>query len=250
MNKILLVEDDDSLGMGVEYALKAEGYEVSWAKTVLEAKTFLDSELNLAVLDINLPDGNGYELCKLIKKKKDIPVLFLSALDEEVNVVLGLEIGGDDYLTKPFRVREFLSRVKLLMKRGAEMETLRKAAREGAEVDGWNVEGPTNMPTFFCSGDIVVDTSTALVKKGSSEILLTAQEYRLLLIFITNPRKLMGRTEILALLKEGEELFFDENTLSVYVKRLREKIEDDSKVPKYIITHRGLGYVWDIPLGG
>ena len=203
------------------------------------------------MLDVNLPDGNGYELCKMIKKEKDVPVMFLTALDDEVNVVLGLEIGGDDYLTKPFRVREFLSRVKILMKRGALMEELRRAAMEkNSSPNESDSEGQGGFDGLLSSGDILVDTSLASVKKAGKEVLLTAQEYKLLLILITNARKIMSRNEILALLKEGEELFFDENTLSVYIKRLREKIEIDSVTPKYIITHRGLGYVWDEPLGG
>lgn len=251
MNKILLVEDDSSLGMGVEFALKGEGYDVFWAKNVFEAKSFLHEDYGMAVLDVNLPDGNGYELCKLIKKEKDVPVMFLTALDDEVNVVLGLEIGGDDYLTKPFRVREFLSRVKILLKRGALMEELRNAARQGSgSRSASEHDGIVGFDSILVSGDITVDTSLASVKKDGKEVLLTAQEYKLLLILITNSRKIMSRTEILALLKEGEELFFDENTLSVYIKRLREKIEADSVAPKYIITHRGLGYVWNVPLGG
>ncbi|MDV3428863.1 MAG: response regulator transcription factor [Bacillota bacterium] len=226
MNRILLVEDDEALAMGIEFTLKDEGYQVYRASKVEEAKELFESEKpDLILLDVNLPDGSGYELCKYIRLKSDVPVIFLTALDEEVNVVLGLEIGGDDYITKPFRVRELLSRIKALIRRSSKSTT----------------------GNILKSGNIVVDSSKAAIWKNGEEVILTAQEYRLLLIFMNKPQVLMKRDEILSELMEGEA-FFDTNTLSVYIKRIREKIEDDPKTPEYIVNQRGLGYKWNQPV--
>lgn len=162
MSKILLVEDDEALALGIEFTLKDEGYDLCKARTLEEGKRLFEEQaVDLILLDINLPDGSGYDLCKYIRGKSQVPIIFLTALDEEVNVVLGLEIGGDDYITKPFRVRELLARVKALLRRNS------KTASAG---------------TKLVSGNIVVDTSCALVKKKDKEIALTAQEYKLLLI--------------------------------------------------------------------
>lgn len=225
MNRILLVEDDASLAMGIEFSLLDEGYEVLRASTVEEGKKIFQCEqIDLFLLDVNLPDGSGYDLCKFIRTKSDVPVLFLTACDEEVNIVLGLEIGGDDYITKPFRVRELLSRIKAC---------IRRSSKSGSVV------------TLLKSGKLIVDTGKAMIKKNEKEITLTAQEYKLLLIFMNKPHVLMKRDEILGELVEGTEAFFDENTLSVYIKRIREKIEDDAKEPEYIVNQRGLGYKWN-----
>jgi two-component system, OmpR family, response regulator VicR len=225
MNKLLLVEDDQSLVLGIEFALKDEGYEVVTAASLGVARNLFEStEFNLIVLDINLPDGSGYDFCKYIRTKSNVPIIFLTALDDEVNIVLGLEIGGDDYITKPFRVRELLSRVKALIRRSSSV---------------------TSSETIIKSGDMELDTSTAVVKKNNMSITLTAQEYKLLLIFMKKPHILMKRDEILSELIEESEAFFDENTLSVYIKRVREKVEDNPKEPQYIVTQRGLGYKWN-----
>lgn len=225
MDRLLLVEDDASLALGIEFTLKDEGYEVHIAESVEEGKRlFENNSYSLFILDVNLPDGSGYELCKYIRSKSDVPIMFLTALDDEVNVVLGLEIGGDDYITKPFRVRELLSRVKALIRRNNK-----------------NISSENRL----ISEEITVNLSTTIVRKGSKEIPLTAQEYRLLLIFMYKPQVLMKRDEILGKLTEDEESFFDENTLAVYIKRIREKIEDNPKQPDYILTQRGLGYKWN-----
>jgi two-component system response regulator VicR len=224
-NRILLVEDDEGLALGIEFTLKDDGYEVSRAATITEGRNFLQSkEFDLILLDVNLPDGSGYELCKEVRKTADTPIIFLTALDDEVNIVLGLEIGGDDYITKPFRVRELLSRIKALIRRSQKNITTGDKLK---------------------SGDIIVNTLTTIISKSGEEVTLTAQEYKLLLIFMSNPTVLMKRDEILGKLIEGEDVFFDENTLSVYIKRIREKIENNPKDPEYIITQRGQGYKWN-----
>lgn len=226
MSKLLLVEDDMSLALGIEFALKDEGYEVLTASTLKESKSLYEAEkFDLLILDVNLPDGSGYEMCKFVRSKSNVPIMFLTALDDEVNIVLGLEIGGDDYITKPFRVKELLSRVKALIRRSSN-----------------NISSGTKLK----SGDIEINTTTALVKKNMRQINLTAQEYKLLLVFMYKPHTLIKRDEILRELTEGNENFFDENTLSVYIKRIREKIEDNPREPSYIVTQRGLGYKWNV----
>ena len=226
MGRILLIEDDESLALGIEYSLMEEGYQVLRGGTVEEGKCIFEEGIfDLVLLDINLPDGTGYEICKYIKSKSEVPVIFLTALDEEVNVVLGLDMGGDDYITKPFRVRELLSRIKAVIRRS------KKAVVESK---------------LFKSGDIEINTSTAEIMKKGEKINLTAQEYRLLLIFINNAKEVLSKEKLLNEIFEGEGAYVDENTLSVYVKRLREKLEDERSSPKYIITKRGLGYKWDM----
>jgi len=223
MISILLVEDDKALSMGIEFSLKENGYEVFNTSTIKEGKEIYENEkIDLILLDINLPDGSGYDLCKYIRIESDVPIIFLTALDEEVNIVLGLDIGGDDYITKPFRVGELTSRIRAI---------LRRTKKDDIDI--------------YISGDLKINISKAKVEKKSNEIKLTALEYKLLLFFINHPQKSSKREEILSYLTENEQAFFDENTLSVYIKRLREKIEDDHKNPEYIITKRGLGYIWE-----
>ncbi|WP_026881652.1 response regulator transcription factor [Clostridium akagii] len=225
MTRLLFVEDDEALSLGIEFTLQEEGYEVLRAASLEAGKNIFENEdLDLIILDINLPDGSGYSLCKYIRTKSDVPIMFLTALDEEVNIVLGLELGGDDYITKPFGVKEFLSRIKVLIRRNYK-----------------NVSSGNKL----ISGNVIVDTSTATITKRGKEIFLSAQEYKLLLIFMNKPQILLKRSEILNELIDVEESFFDENTLSVYIKRIRGKIEEDVKVPEYIITQRGLGYRWN-----
>ncbi|TCZ78748.1 response regulator transcription factor [Paenibacillus albiflavus] len=222
--RILLLEDDASLALGLEFSLKEEGYEVRHVTLVETCKQVLDQEdFDLALLDVTLPDGNGYDICKYIREKSDMPIIFLTAVDDEVNVVLGLDLGADDYITKPFRVRELLSRIRAILRR--------KVKREGGNL--------------LISGNITFDVNRAILKKSGHEIMLTAQEYRLLLIFMNHPETVLSRDEIFnKLVEEGGE-FFEDNTLSVYIKRLREKIEQDAAQPEYIITQRGLGYKWN-----
>ncbi|GAV14712.1 response regulator transcription factor [Paenibacillus sp. chi10] len=224
MSTILLVEDDEALGLAIEFSLKNEGYEVVKASSVKEAKQEFDRQpFDLIILDIGLPDGNGYDLCMHFKKHSDTSVIFLTALDEEANVVMGLDIGGDDYITKPFRVKELMSRVKV---------QLRKQARLGAS------------STILTSENIKIDMNLVKVYKNHDSLPVTNLEYKLLLTFMMNAHKALKRDELLSNITEGDEVFFDENTLSVYIRRLRDKVEGDPKNPQFIVTQRGLGYRW------
>lgn len=225
MDRILLVEDDQALALGIEFTLTEQKYAVQRAATARAAKDlFEQKDFDLIILDINLPDDNGYEVCRYIREKSDVAIIFLTACADEVNIVLGLDLGGDDYITKPFRVKELLSRIKAVTRRKAKFPLGGRVVR---------------------SGELTVDPAKAMVKKGDLELALTAQEYRLLLIFLDHPHIVLKREQILTELFNGVETYFEENTLSVYIKRIREKIEDDSSDPQYIVTQRGLGYKWN-----
>jgi len=231
VDRLLLVEDDESLALGIEFSLKDGGYAVSRTSTVEGGKNLFHMEMfDLVLLDVNLPDGNGYELCKYIRGISDVPIIFLTACDDEVNIVQGLEIGGDDYITKPFRVRELLSRIKASIRRNSKNIGKAKAA---------------SIENILKSENILVDIIKGTVMKNGEAINLTAQEYKLLLIFMNKPKVLMKRDVILSELLEGDDPFFDENTLSVYIKRIRDKIEDNPRDPQYIVNKRGLGYKWN-----
>ncbi|MCY6355279.1 response regulator transcription factor [Clostridium sp. ZS2-4] len=226
MSRILLLEDDEGLALGIEFTLVDEGYDVTRCEYVKEAlKTFDEEKFDIVILDVMLPDGSGYDACKYIRSKSEVPIIFLTACDDEVNIVLGLDIGADDYITKPFKVKELISRIKANLRR-------------------FHVEN--HKEKILRCKDIILNTERATVQKNGKDILLSTQEYKLLSIFMTNPKKLMSREEILDKLIEGEGAYFDTNTLSVYVKRIREKIEEDSSKPVYIKTKRGLGYEWNV----
>jgi DNA-binding response OmpR family regulator len=225
MVNILLTEDDEAVAMGIEFTLKDEGFNVVRKATVKDSiEEFDKGKFQLILLDINLPDGSGYEVCKYIREKSEIPIIFLTACDEEVNVVLGLDIGGDDYITKPFRLRELISRIKAILRRSAKKE----------------------LSNELKSGDIILNTSTAEIYKKGKKTTLTSQEYKLILVFMNNPHVLMNKDDILNEIMEGEGAYADTNTLAVYIKRIREKIEENSSEPKYIVTQRGLGYKWNM----
>lgn len=219
---IFLLEDDDAIGIGLTYSLENEGYGVTLAKTVKAGlKTVSEKEFSLYILDLTLPDGNGYDVCKKIKQKGDYPVIFLTAYDDEVNVVMGFELGADDYIAKPFRVKELLVRIK---------SVLRRYHKDSA--DG-----------IFKIKNITVNTNEAKVYKGGKEVILTTMEYRLLLILLNNRGNVLSRNQLLECIWDVDGDFVEDNTLTVYIKRLRDKIEEDPANPEYIKTVRGLGYV-------
>lgn len=220
--RIFILEDDDAIGIGLTYSLENEGYCVTLAKTVKSAEQIIKKEdFALYILDLTLPDGSGYDVCKMIKKKGDLPVIFLTAYDDEVNVVMGFDLGADDYITKPFRVKELLMRIKSVMRRYNKEST-----------DG-----------IFRVKDLVINTNEAKVYKNDCEIVLTAMEYRLLLILLNNRGKVLSRNQLLENIWDIDGDFVEDNSLTVYIKRLRDKIEEDPTKPVYIKTVRGLGYM-------
>lgn len=217
MKKILLVEDNETIIMGLKYSLEQEGFQVISAKTAKESKEKLDNKsIDIVLLDVSLPDGNGFEICKEIKEKNDIPVIFLTAQDEETSVVLGLDLGADDYIVKPFRTRELISRIKSVLRRYGKKE-------ENNIIQYKNIK---------------IDTISAKVYKNNKEIIFTSLEYRILLMLFTNQNKLITREQLLEKIWDITGNFVNDNTLTVYIKRIREKLEDDS----IIKTIRGLGY--------
>ncbi len=225
MVKILIVEDDSTIAFGVKYALEQEGFNVDIAKDLQEARDNIsNNNYNIILLDVMLPDGTGYDLCKEIRNMSEVPIIFLTACDEEVNIVMGLDIGGDDYMTKPFRIRELISRIKAVLRRKSNNNEDNKKVLK--------------------LGNISIHTLEARVYKNNEEVFLTSVEYKLLLILIQNKNVVLSRSQILEKLWDVSYDFVNDNTLTVYIKRLREKIEDDSSNPDKIITVRGLGYKW------
>lgn len=219
---IFLLEDDEAIGIGLTYSLENEGYNVTLAKSVKEAEKIIDEkEFSLYILDLTLPDGSGYDVCKRIKAKGDLPVIFLTAYDDEVNVIMGFELGADDYISKPFRVKELMLRIKSVMRRYSNETS-----------DG-----------IIKINNLKINTNEAKVYKNNEEIILTAMEYRLLLILLSNRGKVLSRTALLENIWDVAADFVEDNTLTVYIKRLRDKIEEDPAKPEFIKTVRGLGYV-------
>ncbi len=227
MKNILMVEDDSTIAFAVKYAVEQEGFNLDIAENLENARKIVNSkEYDLILLDVMLPDGNGYEFLKQLREHdEDTPVIFLTARDEEVNIVMGLDIGGDDYITKPFRVRELISRINAILRRKGKSQDSNKK--------------------ILKFKNISIHTLEARVFKNNEEIFLTSAEYKLLLILIQNKNMVLSRAQILEKLWDVTYDFINDNTLSVYIKRLREKIEDDSSKPQYILTVRGLGYKWN-----
>ena len=221
MQRILLAEDDRTIVEGLTYALGQEGFETRAAYTAAQAAELLrENSFDLALLDLSLPDGSGYDLCRLIRQQsKATRVIFLTACDEETSVVMGLDMGADEYVTKPFRLRELCSRIRTVLRRGG-----------GGNGDELRL------------GEIVINTRQAKVAKNGAEISLTALEYRLLLTFAQNAGQVLTRGRLLEGIWDVAGDFVNDNTLTVYIKRLRDKIEDDPQAPSLIRTVRGLGY--------
>jgi DNA-binding response OmpR family regulator len=219
MKRIFLVEDDKAIAKNLILLLRSEGFTVIHAPTRSEALAALaGNKFDLALIDISLPDGNGFTVCTEIKETQDVPVIFLTASGDEASVVTGLNMGADDYITKPFRPRELIARIGT---------ALRKSGRSGADFE---IRG------------LHVDTASGVVKKNGNEVFLSALEYRLLLVFISNPKSIITRGKLLDELWDAAGEFVNDNTLTVYIKRLREKIENDPASPQIILTVRGTGY--------
>ncbi|MCQ4637745.1 response regulator transcription factor [Anaerovorax odorimutans] len=219
MKRIFLVEDDKEIAKNLVLLLRGEGFIVDHASTQAEAIAMLAGDkFDLALVDISLPDGNGFAVCTEIRQTQNIPVIFLTASGDEASVVTGLNMGADDYVTKPFRPRELIARIGT---------ALRKSGRG---------------PSVFQICGLQVDTASGLVEKDGKEVFLSPLEYRLLLIFINNPKAIVTRDRLLDELWDASGEFVNNNTLTVYIKRLREKIEDDPANPQIILTVRGTGY--------
>lgn len=215
--KILIVEDDSTIRSGLKYCLEYEGYEVCEASSKKETMALLTKDINLILLDVNLPDGSGFDLFKEIKATVDIPIIFLTANDLETSIVMGLDMGADDYVTKPFKTRELVSRIKNVLRRSKHVDNI-------------------------IIDNITIDLKQAKVFKNGKDVMLTALEYKILLILALNPNQVFTREKILADIWDVNEEYVYDNTLTVYIKRIREKIEDDIANPRIIQTVRGMGY--------
>ena len=213
--KILLVEDDIFLREGLSEMLTKEGYDVTLAENFAKANVKIQENFDLAILDIMLPDGNGLELCQKIRESgKNLPILFLTACDDEIQIVRGLDAGADDYVTKPFRLLELLSRIRALLRRSGNQ--------------------------ILSDKNITVDNNNMTVTKNGKTISLTPTEYMILKTLMSNRGVIVTRNILLEKIWDCDENFIDDNTLSVHVSRLREKIGSE-----YIATVRGVGYRWE-----
>lgn len=225
MKRLFLLEDDLSLINGLSFAIKKQGYEIDVARTTLEAdKLWVDGKYDLIILDVSLPDGSGFDFCRKIRRTSKIPIMFLTAADEETDIIMGLDIGGDDYITKPFKLAVFLSRLNALLRRSENFNT---------EVTELN------------SNDINIKLLKGEVTKQGRQLDLTASEYKLLCLFLENPDQILSPEQILGKLWDCDENYIDNNSLTVYIRRLRTKIEDNPGEPKRIVTVRGMGYKWN-----
>lgn len=218
--KILMIEDDEAIRTGLKYYLEQENFEVIETDNGKDSlKILTDEDISICLLDVNLPDINGFDLFKKLKEIKDIPIIFLTANDLETSIVMGLDMGADDYVTKPFRARELISRIH---------NALRKKR-----------QGTTNIIHFK---NITVDLNGARVLKDNKDVFLTALEYKIVLTFFLNPNVIFTREKILADIWDVNEEYVNDNTLTVYIKRIREKLEKDPTNPEIIVTIRGIGY--------
>lgn len=225
MKHLFFVEDDLSLINGLSFALKKEGYAVDVARTKQEAEAlWLKEKFDLVILDVSLPDGSGYDLCRQIRQTSTVPIIFLTAADEETEIIMGLDLGGDDYITKPFKLAVFLSRVNALLRRS---------------------ENFNQADTELASNGIKVQQIKREVYKNGTLLDLTASEYKLLCLFMENPNIVLSPEQLLSKLWDCDEKYIDRNTLTVYIRRLRTKIEDNPADPQNIVTVRRMGYKWN-----
>ena len=225
MKHIFFVEDDLSLISGLTFALKKQEYEVTVARTSLEADAlWADGKYDLVILDVSLPDGSGFDICKKIRQTSKVPIMFLTAVDEETDIIMGLDIGADDYITKPFKLAVFLSRVNALLRRS----------------DNFNQLG-----NELSSNGITLMLLKGEGYKNGEALDLTSGEYKLLCMFMENPDVVLSPEQILGRLWDCDEKYIDNKTLTVYIRRLRMKIEDNPAEPRKIVTVRGMGYKWN-----
>jgi len=223
MNSILLLEDDESINRGVTFILEKEGYQIYSCKTVAEAENvFHQKELQLIICDLTLPDGNGLDFIRTVREESSVHIICLTALDQEVDQVMGYESGADDYITKPFS----LSVLKL--KVSAYFRKQQAAVQDRIE-----------------SGNLCFYVKEMRVLAAGREVSLTKNEWKMLRVFMEHPRQILSKNQLLEQIFDLEGDFVDENTIAVNIRRLREKIEPDSSKPEYIKNIRGIGYLWD-----
>lgn len=226
MSNILLLEDDLSLINGLSFALRKGGYGLEVARTIKEVNTvWAEGKYDLLILDVSLPDGSGFEICEKVRQISKVPIIFLTASDEEVNIIMGLDMGGDDYITKPFKLGVLLSRINALLRRAGDF---------------------SQTETEIHSNGFKAILTQGKVYKNGELLDLTAGEYKLLCLFMQNPGTVLSKEQILENLWDNEGNYIDNNTLNVYIRRLRTKVEDNPSDPQMILTVRRMGYKWNI----
>ena len=226
MSNILLLEDDLSLINGLSFALRKQGYGLDVARTIKEVDTvWAEGKYDLLILDVSLPDGSGFEICEKVRQTSKVPIIFLTASDEEVNIIMGLDMGGDDYITKPFKLGVLLSRINALLRRAGDF---------------------SQTETEIYSNGLKAVLTQGKVYKNGELLDLTAGEYKLLCLFMQNPGTVLSKEQILENLWDNEGNYIDNNTLNVYIRRLRTKVEDNPSDPQMILTVRRMGYKWNI----
>ena len=226
MKRLFLLEDDLSLINGLSFAFKKQGFELDVARTLGDADVlWADGKYDLLVLDVSLPDGSGFEFCKKVRLVSKVPIIFLTASDEEMNIIMGLDIGGDDYITKPFKLGVLASRINALLRRA---------------------EGFNSVDTQLQSNGIQVHLLQGQAFKNGAPLDLTAAEYKLLCLFMQNPGVVLTKEQILDKLWDHEGNYIDNSTLTVYIRRLRMKVEDNPSDPQMLLTVRRMGYKWNV----
>lgn len=226
MSKIFLLEDDLALINGLSFAFKKEGFELDVARTIAEAgNMWVDGKYDLLILDVSLPDGTGFELCRKVRQVSKVPIIFLTAADDEIDIVMGLDMGGDDYITKPFKLGVLMSRINAILRR----------TKNFAAAD-----------TVLQSNGIKNMLLQGQAYKNGKLLDLTAAEYKLLCLFMKNPNRVLSKEQILDMLWDCDGNYIDSSTLSVYMRRLRIKVEDNPSEPQMLLTVRRMGYKWNV----
>ena len=212
---------------GLSFSLKKQGFELEMAKTIAEANMlWQENKFDLLILDVSLPDGSGFDFCQRVRRTSDVPIIFLTASDEEINVIMGLDMGGDDYISKPFKLGVLMSRINALLRR-SQRKTLDTAKQE------------------LTSNGIVVSLLEGAAYKDGVNLELSAGEYKLLCYFMQNPGHILSKEQIMDKLWDSEGNYIDSSALTVYIRRLRMKIEENPGEPKFLLTVRGMGYKWE-----
>lgn len=223
MKSILIVEDDESINRGITFILEKDGYQVYSCATIAQAKAvFLHQEVQLILCDVTLPDGNGLDFVREVREQSSVHIIFLTAMDQEVDQVMGYEAGADDYITKPFSLSVLRLKVSAYFKK-----------QQG------------NVQERIESGNLCFYVKEMRVLAEGKEISLTKNEWKMLQVFMEHPKQILSKRQLLEQLFDAEGDFVDENTIAVNIRRLREKIEPDSSKPEYIRNVRGIGYLWD-----